>query len=473
MLTVRNTALTPPRCCTPNNWFLAGITLMLRLLVCGMLAVITYSLCGCQHADRPAVASDTAGPPAARVTVIAPERKPLVRTIELPGRAEAFEVAPLFAKVTGYVTKIPVDLGDAIRGPHGDEPGTVLCELLVPELREELAQKAATVAQREAEVLQAEAGVKLAEAGARSAKARVQEAEASVAKEESVYNRWLSEFQRVERLAESGAVTRKVADETKAQLEAADAGRKEVLARIASIEALHQEAEAGVEKARADTTAVRSQLAVAQAEQRRLAAMLDYAVIRAPFDGVVVKRNVHTGHLISAGSTGNQLPLLVVMRTDPIRVMVDIPEGDALHIKPGSKVELKAAAVSGQAFTGTITRTSWSLDETSRTLAAEIDIPNADNKWRPGQYLQVKLVVAELNDVLSLPKTAIVTQDKQTYCFLVNDKNQVVRTPVDLGLQAGNDLEIRQGLTGNERVIGVNPSAFREGQTVEVAAPAK
>ncbi|MDZ4686838.1 MAG: efflux RND transporter periplasmic adaptor subunit [Planctomycetaceae bacterium] len=428
---------------------------------------------GCNRPGGAHDVSASGGQPPIRVTAIQPARKTLVRTVELPGRAEAFEVAPLFAKVTGYVAKIPVDIGDPIRGPHGDEPGTVLCELIVPELREELAQKAATVAQTKAEVLQADAGVKLAESTVRSASARVREAQASVAKEEAQFARWQSEFQRVAQLAESGAVTRKVADETRAQLDAADAGRKEVAARIASVEALQQESAAGLEKAQADAVAVRSQLAVAEAEQRRLAAMLDYATIRAPFDGVVVERNVHTGHLVQAGGVNGGKPLLVVMRADPIRVMVDVPEVDAVHVAAGTKVELRIPSLPGEPYVGTVTRTGWSLNETSRTLSAEIDVPNADGRWRPGQYVQVKITVAELENALSLPKTAIVTQDKQTYCFAVGADNKIVRLPVSLGLQAGTDFEIRDGLTGDERVIGVNANAFREGQTVEIAAPAK
>src|SRR4051812_46031886 len=91
------------------------------------------ALTGCEHAQR-TDRTDTAGElPPIRVTAIHPARKTLVRTVELPGRVEAFEVAPLHAKVTGYVERIPVDIGDSIIGPKGDQPGMALCELLVPE----------------------------------------------------------------------------------------------------------------------------------------------------------------------------------------------------------------------------------------------------------------------------------------------------------------------------------------------------
>lgn len=412
---------------------------------------------------------DADGPPPPRVTVLTPAAKKLVRTVELPGRVEAFEVTPIFAKVTGYVSRIPVDIGTAIRGPQGDEPGTVLCELMVPELREEVAQKVALIRKAQAEVQQADAGIKLASASVRSAEARVQEAQAATAKEDAQLARWQSEYDRVSQLAKTGAVTTKVADEVRAQFDGAQASRKEVAAKVASAEALQQEMEAALAKAEADAVAIRSQLMVAEAEQRRLAAMLEYATIRAPFDGVVTARNIHTGHLVTAASGAAPQPLLVVMRIDPLRVIMDVPEVDAPHVIAGSTVELRFPSSAGESVPGKVTRTSWSLNPTSRTLLAEIDVPNTDGRRRPGEYAQVKVTVAERDGVMSLPKTAIFTQDKQTYCYAVAEGNRIVRLPLTLGIQAGTEFEIVAGLTGDERVIGVNPSAFREGQVVEIA----
>jgi HlyD family secretion protein len=72
-----------------------------------------------------------------------------------------------------------------------------------------------------------------------------------------------------------------------------------------------------------------------------------------------------------------------------------------------------------------------------------------------------------------LPKSAIVVQDKETYCFTVNSDGKVVRLPISLGLQAGTDVEIREGLSGSEQVISINAGAFREGQTVEAVPASK
>lgn len=434
------------------------------------LLFIGLSLSGCQ---RPAGVADEAATelPPIRVTPIQPQRKTLRRIVELPGRVEAFEVAPVHAKVTGYVESIQVDIGDPVKGPHGDDLGTKLCELLVPELREELAEKTALVGQGMADVEQAGAAVNVAEANVQSTVARIEEAEAAVAREDANVKRWESEHQRYVQLAESGAVTRKVLDETKSQLDAATAGRKEVAARIASARALHREALAGLEKAKADVTAARSRQKVAEAEQRRLEAMVGYSVVRAPFDGVVVERTIHTGHLVRAGGGSGERPLLTVMKIDPVRIFVDVPETDAVYVDAGTKATIKTPSLAGDPISAPVTRTGWSLDTTSRTLTAEVDVPNASKRLRPGLYVQVELVVAELEGVLSLPRSAIFTQDKQTCCYTIGSDGKVSLAPVSLGLQAGNEVEVRSGLKGDERVIGANTSAFRPGLVVEVAKP--
>lgn len=434
----------------------------------------TLALCGCtpSGANHQSATDTASSDRPMRVTPLVPGRKTLVRTIELPGRTEAFEVTPLYANVTGYVTKVSVDIGDQVTAPGEGDEGMILCEVFVPELQEQLAEKTAGIERVRAEIAQAEAGVQVAEAGVASAKAHVTEARATAAREEALYSRWQSEYDRVQRLASTGAVTQKVAEETKAQLGAADAARQEVTAKIAAVEALQHEAQAALEKAKADVQAEKSRLAVAIAEQRRVAATLTYTHIRAPFDGVVVQRGVHTGHLVTAGNHQNATPLLTIMRADPLRVIIDIPESDAVHVTQKTKVELRVPSLPTRSYAGTITRSSWSLDETSRTLHAEIDLPNPSDEWRPGLYLQAKLTVAEIPDAVAIPKTAVLIVDKQTYCYCITPEQRIERRAIALGIQAGNEVEVRSGLDGTEQIIASNAGAFREGQVVEVVAPA-
>lgn len=420
------------------------------------------------------------GPPKVRVATIHPERKTLIRRTEQPGQIEAFEEAPLVAKLAGYVRKLHVDIGDEVTGPKFDEDGKiveegqVLAELSIPELEEELNQKQSLVTQAQAEVRQAAAAVKVAEASKVSFAAQVAEAEAAKERVEGRYKRWNSEFTRLTALADSGSVSRKVADESENEFRAADAARQETLAKIRSAEAQLGQSEASIEKAEADQDAAKAKQQVAQADQKRTAALLTYATIRAPFSGTIAARNIDTGHLVQPGSGGQAAkPLFVVVQTERLRIFVDVPEGDSVLATRGSEARLRIPALAGREFKGVVARTAWVLNPTTRTLRTEIDVDNKDGTLRPGMYAYADLKVAEHKDVISLPKTAIMTQGSQTSCWTVDAGGKIVRTSLTLGIRSGPDVEVLKGLTGDEEVVGVNPAAFREGQEVEIAKAAK
>ncbi|MSR56905.1 MAG: efflux RND transporter periplasmic adaptor subunit [Planctomycetaceae bacterium] len=446
------------------------------LLVC--LALSACSRSAQQQKSTTTTGGATAGNAAlVRVTAVRPARKTLVRRTEQPGRVEAFEESPLFAKLAGYVTKINVDIGDSIAGPKTDshgkasEPGQVLAELSIPELDEEHHQKESLVGQAHAEVQQAVAAVRVAEAAQGSAQAKLEETQATVERAQADYDRYKSEFERIRELAEKGAVNRQVTDEKENQMRAASAARKEVVAKIASAKAAIAESLALLEKAKADHETSQAKLRVAGSEEQRVAALLDYTHIRAPYDGVVSVRNVHTGHFVQPGAGSAGKPMFVVIRTEIVRIFVDVPEADAVLIHPGSEARIRIPSLSAETFAGNVTRSSWMLDSSTRTLKTEIDVENADGRLRPGMYAYADLKVAERTDALALPNTAVFTADGQTFCYTIDDESKVTRRPIVVGIRAGDDVEIVSGLAGDEQVIGVNPAAFREGQRVEVMAP--
>lgn len=434
-------------------------------------------LVGCQHTATTSEATATESAHGVRrVTPIKPVRKTLVRTSEQPGRIEPFEETAIHAKLAGFVKKVHVDLGDKVRGPsrvstdQPDQPGQVLAELEMPELEAELKQKQALVAQAEAEVTQAEAAIKVAKSAKVSAEALVAEAKAAVERADAMYERWKSEFERVRELAAKQAVTQKVADETEQQSKSADAARREVAAKIKSAQAKLSEAAANIEKAEADLEAARSKHKVAQADEQKTLALLSYATLRAPFDGIITERNLDTGHLVQpSGASGK--PLFVVVRADSVRIFLDVPEADAGFVAPGSPAKIKVPAISATPFDGQVTRTSWTLQAASRTLRTEIDIPNPDGKLRPGMYATAEIEVARRADTLSLPKSAIFQQGAESFALGISSDHKIVKLPIKTGIVAGSDVEILSGLTGEESLIGANLAAYKEGQAVEIVAP--
>jgi multidrug efflux pump subunit AcrA (membrane-fusion protein) len=455
----------------------------LRLRTLGGLAGLVTALAGCA---RPAATAppSAAAAPAPVVTLVKPERKSLAHVIARDAHVEAFEETPLFARITGHVQKVYVDLGDRVRGPRFDaqgkqvEAGQVLAELYVPEMEEELRQKQALVAQARAEEEQAGAALEAAEANVATAQALVLEAEAGRERVGANYQRWESEYERMEKLTRSKVIDQQARDEALNQLKAAGAARKEVEAKVGSARAGARESEAKRNRARADVTAAKARIRVTEAEAGRTKALLEYSKVRAPYDGVITARNVHTGHyLAGAGTT----PLFVIARMDTVRILVEVPEADAAYVAKGVPARVRLQMLKGQEFRGEVARSSWSLDAKARTLRTEIDLPNPEGRLRPGMYAYVTFEAA-LPGEFTLPASAVVLQGDAAHCFQV-EGGKAVRTPVRVGARNAQFVQVLKkqakspgasaeqavwvDFTGQEQVV-VNPASLADGQPVTV-----
>ncbi len=430
--------------------------------------IFTFAVAGCGEKQAAPQTSESARQ---RVMVVKPQRKTIRRVSILPGQIDAFDVAQLHAKLAAYVEKYHADIGDRVTGPRVDEAGhaargQVLAELTAPELDRELEQKRALVAQAGADVEQAQAAVKVAQANALAAEAQMREAVASRQRFEAEYERWSSEYDRVVKLVSRSAVTQKLADETKAQMLAAEASRREADAKIEAARAAAASSSAQVEKAIADEAAIRARRQVAEAEERRTAALVDYLRIEAPFDGVVSARNADIGDF--ADGSGSALPLFTVVRVDPVRVFVDLPEMDAPLADVGDRAVVRVQSLPGRDFTGAVSRTSWALDSATRTLHTEVDVPNADGALRPGMYAQVRIDLAERQDAWVVPAAALFNQGDRTWCVVVED-GRAQRKQVIAGLKSEGEVEIRSGLDGDELIVRDQGASIASGQELEIA----
>ncbi len=193
--------------------------------------------------------------------------------------------------------------------------------------------------------------------------------------------------------------------------------------------------------------------------------MLEYATLRAPFDGVVVERHVHTGHLVDPAHR-NAKPLLVVTRVKPVRVLIDVPEADAAMVDVGDDVAIKVQSLGGQSIATKVARVSWALHETSRTLRAEVDVPNEQGILRPGMYAYTTITLAQQPQTLTLPISALKTVGTDSFCFVAR-KGKVHLTKVELGLRAGKECSITSGLTPESQVVVSGIDMLIDGQAVE------
>ena len=196
---------------------------------------------------------------------------------------------------------------------------------------------------------------------------------------------------------------------------------------------------------------------------------MDYLVLPAPFDGVVVSRNANTFDFVLPAKgdpsalprtpylspSGNAAPIYVVDRIDVVRIFVDIPEQDANYVQIGSKATAIIRAYRDQPILGTVTRMSWALNIKSRTLRAEIDLRNPDSQILPGMYAYAKVIIKRPH-VWTLPVSALMHLGDQTILH-------VGERDVLLGVQERPRTEDRGRDGGLERPGSSEPGAVDRG----------
>ncbi|MBI5755325.1 MAG: efflux RND transporter periplasmic adaptor subunit [Nitrospirae bacterium] len=222
-----------------------------------------------------------------------------------------------------------------------------------------------------------------------------------------------------------------------------------------------------LEIARYEMEAARSMVDLAQAKIEKVATLLGYREIRAPFDGIVTERFLDTGALVQLSTTTSTSPIVTVMYVDTVRIFIDAPEPDVPFIKVGLPASISIDALPGKTFTGKITRFSSSLNMATRTMRIAIDIPNPDHALFPGMYGNVTLELELHKDAITVPAECLVIENYKKFLYVVEDdiaKKIAVETAIDTGIH----VEITQGLKGNEDIILRGKAAVSEGSRVRI-----
>jgi RND family efflux transporter MFP subunit len=329
------------------------------------------------------------------------------------------------SKVAGYVRSIRVDIGSHVK------KGDVLAVLDVPEIQDDLQKAKAGVAAAEANVVTAQASVQRAQAAAGIAHVS---------------------FQRINDVAtkNKGLVPRQ-------EVDVAESRDAEAVAQLAS--------------ARSDLQAAEDSKAAAESEYARAGAMLQYATICAPFNGVVTRRYANTGSMIQAGTSSQTqaMPIVRLAQNDLLRLTLPVPVTDAAEIRDGQPVDVNIANPS-RTLKGTIARYADSVQMSTRTMDTQVDVPNPDGSLIPGMYAEVHLHLADRQNVLSVPVDAVDglgTAMEQAYVV----RSGVIHVvQVTTGLQTPTRLEILSGLRAGDQVVVGRHSGLSEGEKVQPRA---
>lgn len=243
--------------------------------------------------------------------------------------------------------------------------------------------------------------------------------------------------------------------------------RQEGLAR----EGLVSQQDLARERARAHVDAASIRVARAErlaraAEVARLEELKGFAQIVAPFAGTVSARRVERGALVDGAASG---PLFEIVATDSVRVQLQVPQSLVPDIAPGLPVELVVDEYPGATFAGSLARTSGTLDASSRTMLAEVVVPNADGRLLPGMYASVSLRVKRSQRSFLLPATALITGATGTSVATVLEDGTVRSVAVDVTRDFGAEIEISRGLSGDEHVIRAPGPRITDGARVRTS----
>lgn len=212
-------------------------------------------------------------------------------------------------------------------------------------------------------------------------------------------------------------------------------------------------------------------LAAADANIKRLEDVASYRKVFAPFSGVITKRNVDVGALVTAGNSAQQ-QLFYLAQTSPLRVFVSLPEGYSVGIKPGLAAWLDVQQFPGRKFSGKVSRTAQVIDPATRTLLTQIDVPNADGALMPGGYAQVHLKMKVAAERLQIPVNTMLFRAEGLRAVVVDDANVARLVPITIGRDFGTTVEVLQGLKAGDWLV-MNPSdSLVDKQSVRPQKPA-
>jgi RND family efflux transporter MFP subunit len=357
--------------------------------------------------------------PSAQVAIV--KRGAIAHTLSLAGQFQPYQVVDVHPKVSGFMVKINVDIGDRVR------KGQTLAVLEVPELKAQLQGTGFEMEQAKDDIVRAQH--------------EIERAEAINAAEHADYQRLLETSK-----AQPGLI---------AQQELDNAQSKDL------------SSQAQVDAAKAAYDAARQHASAATADKDRVQALQNYTNVVAPIEGVVIWRYADTGALIQSGTNSNEqdLPIVKLSQSDLLRLRMPIPEDDVQYVKAGDPMQIRIDALN-RSITGRIVRFTRNVNFETRTMETEVDVENKDLSIDPGMYANTTLQLASADNVLTIPVESLVLRGNQETVYVLGADNRVHVRNVDVGLRGSKLAEIKSGLQEGERVILGGQEKYNEDEQV-------
>jgi multidrug efflux pump subunit AcrA (membrane-fusion protein) len=369
------------------------------------------------------------------VSTTAAISRQLPRFFEATGSLAADVQTDVQPQTAGKIVAVGVDMGSAVK------KGQMLVRLEAADYKLRVDQAVAQLDNAKAAVKQAEEKI-----GLRPNQQFVPERVADVSVARANYDLAESNFQRAQKLVESGDIARAEYDQRKSQRDA-----------------LRQVYESAIAQARQNYAAVlvaRTNVTNAQTQVSMAQRTLSYTVVASPINGFVLERPVDVGAYVSTTTK-----IASIVRTNPLWFRIDIPEQAVPQIKNGQSVSLSASSWPDRSFSGHIARVSPNVSASSRTLTVEAEIDNRSGTLKPGQFGTVRILLPQSQSAVLVPQRALRTISGATYVFVIKNGHAEQRL-IQSGQTEGDLVEIKSGVAENEIVATSNVDQLTDGASV-------
>ena len=214
----------------------------------------------------------------------------------------------------------------------------------------------------------------------------------------------------------------------------------------------------------------KARLQIAKANLERTETLLGYTHIGAPFAGTITMRFADVGAFVaapSAGGTAQNAALFTLADFRTVRAQIPVPEIEAARVRAGQPVKVAVDGLPGKVFAGKVSRLGYALDEATRTMLVEADLPNLSGELRPGMYAKARIGVEQHTDTLLIPVDALVMEKTAAFAFTVAD-GKAKKLPLTIGFNDGQQVEVLKGLEVGQAVILVGKLVLAPEQPVKV-----
>lgn len=380
------------------------------------------------------------------------ETREIASFIQATGSLAAEETSDVAPKTAGQVVLTPVNVGAFVR------QGDVVARLDIRDAQLRLQQAQAGVGQAQAGVSQAQARLGLSANGSFDASSipEVRGANASYEQALAQLRQAQANEQRYRDLVQTGDTSMQNYETYRTQRDTAQA----------QVNNARQQLEAAVNAAKQNNQAVKSAQAAVESANTQVATAqqsITDAIIRAPFAGFVSSRPVALGENVTTATT-----IITLLRTNPLKLQLQISEKDVPFIKTGMTVSLEVDAFKDRKFAGAVSAINPLIDLTTRTAVVEAQVENNENLLRPGMFATARIARSGGGQGIFVSKSAIYSdQNTQSYrAFVIQDGVAKLRV-VQIGQEESNEIQILSGLNPNETIATSNLEQLYEGARVQ------